>query len=180
VRQDIRLAGFGGQGIILAGHILGRAAALFGGKEAVFSQSYGPEARGGACAAEVVISTEPVDYPLFEEADIVAVMSLEAFSKYAPTVKPEGQLLLDTDLVNVDLEGPNVHRAPFTRMAESLGNRMAANVVMLGFLTAVTGVVSREAMEEAVRNSVRARFVDLNVKAFNQGYELVKNPEAVA
>lgn len=179
MRQEVRLAGFGGQGIILSGLILGKAAALYDTKEAVLSQSYGPEARGGACAAEVVISDEPVDYPLFDKADLVVVMSLEAFTKYGPTAKQNGVLILDSDLVKTDIEGPNIHRAPFTRIAQNLGNRMAANVVMLGFLTAVTGVVSREAMEESVRTSVRARFVDLNVKAFGEGYELAKKPEAV-
>src|SRR3990170_2845279 len=135
MRQEVRLAGFGGQGIILAGYVLGKAAALYDGHEAVFSQSYGPEARGGACAAEVVICDEPVDYPLFELADIVVAMSQEAFSKYGSTLKPDGVLLLDSDLVKTDTAGPRVHRAPFTRLAEGLGNRMAANVVMLGFLT---------------------------------------------
>jgi len=180
VRREIRLAGFGGHGIILAGHILGKAGALYDNKEAVMSQSYGPEARGGACAAEVVISDEPVDYPLFDRADIVVLMSLEAFTKYGPTVKADGVVLLDSDLVRTNTEGPNIHRAPFTRIAEALGNRMAANVVMLGFLTGVTGIVTREAMEEAVRTSVRARFVDLNLKAFAQGYEAARHQEAVA
>lgn len=179
MRREIRLAGFGGQGIILAGHILGKAAALYDNKDAVLSQSYGPEARGGACAAEVVISDEPVDYPLFDKADIVVVMSLEASTKYGPTVKDGGTVLVDSDLARSNAEGPNIHSAPFTRTAEGLGNRMAANVVMLGFLTGVTGVVSREAMEESVRTSVRPRFVELNLKAFARGYELAKEPEAV-
>ncbi len=180
MRQEIRLAGFGGQGIILAGYILGKAAALYDSKEAVFCQAYGPEARGGACSAEVVISDEPVDYPLFERADVVVLMSQEAFSKYGPSVKQDGILVLDSDLVRTNTEGPNVFRAPFTRIAERLGNRLAANVVMLGYLTGVTGVASREAMEEAVRTSVRARFVDLNLKAFAEGYERAKQAEAVA
>ncbi len=179
MRQEVRLAGFGGQGIILSGLILGKAAALYDHKEAVFSQSYGPEARGGACAGEIVIDEEPVDYPLFDKADVVVVMSQEAFTKYGPTLKSGGALLLDSDLVKTDVEGPNVRRAPFTRIAESLGNRMAANVVMLGFLTGATGVVSREAIEQSIRESVRARFVELNMKAFAQGYDLAKEPEAV-
>ncbi len=179
MRQEVRLAGFGGQGIILSGLILGKAAALYDHKEAVFSQSYGPEARGGACAGEIVICDEPVDYPLFDKADVVVVMSQEAFTKYGSTLKPGGALLLDSDLVKADVEGPNVRRAPFTRIAESLGNRMAANVVMLGFLTGATGVVSREAIEQSIRESVRARFVELNMKAFAEGYERARQPEAV-
>ena len=162
MRQEVRLAGFGGQGIILSGLILGKAAALYDNKEAVFSQSYGPEARGGACAGEIVICDDPVDYPLFDKADIVVVMSQEAYTKYAGTLKDGGELLLDSDLVKADVEGPKVHWCPFTRIAESLGNRMAANVVMLGFLTGVTGVVSREAMEQSIAGTVRARCVELN------------------
>ncbi len=179
MRQEVRLAGFGGQGIILSGLILGKAASLYDNKEAVLSQSYGPEARGGACAAEVVICDDAVDYPLFDKADIVVAMSQEALSKYGGTIKDGGTLLLDSDLVKTDLEGPNVHRAPFTRIAESLGNRMAANVVMLGFLTGVTGVVSKQAMEESVKGTVRARFVDLNIKALSLGFEQAGQPEAV-
>jgi 2-oxoglutarate ferredoxin oxidoreductase subunit gamma len=178
VRQEIRLAGFGGQGVILAGYILGKAAALYDAKEAVLTQSYGPEARGGACAAEVVVSEEPIDHPLFEDADLLVALSLEAFTKYRQSVKPGATLVLDADLVQAEgLEG-KVHRAPFTKIAEGLGNKMAANVVMLGFLCGL-GVVSTEAMEESIRTSVRPRFVDLNLKAFKEGYELAREPEAV-
>jgi len=179
VREEIRLAGFGGQGIILAGMILGKAAAIYDGNEAVFSQSYGPEARGGACAAEVIICDYQVDYPLFEAADVAVAMSQEAFHKYGSLVKPEGIILLDSDLVHADAVKARARSAPFTRIAEGLGNKMAANVVMLGFLTGATEVVSRKAMEESIRTTVRARFVDLNLRAFAQGFELAKEPEAV-
>jgi len=150
VRREIRLAGFGGQGIILAGHILGKAAALYDNKDAVLSQSYGPEARGGACAAEVVISDEPVDYPLFDKADIVVVMSLEASTKYGPTVKDGGTVLVDSDLARSNAEGPNIHSAPFTRTAEGLGNRMAANVVLRGVPKGASFEQAEKAFQKAI------------------------------
>ena len=171
MRQEIRLAGFGGQGIISAGVILGKAAALYGGKEAVLTQSYGPEARGGACAAELVISDEPIDYPLVSQPDFVVCMSQEAFNKYGAAVAEGARLVVDTDLVQSSTRKGWLRHVPATRLAEELGNRMCANVVMLGFFAAVTGVVPREALEEAVRTTMRPRFVDLNLRAFAQGFE---------
>ncbi len=171
MRREIRFAGFGGQGIILAGLITGRAAALHDGKEAVVTQSYGPEARGGACSADVVIDDRPIDYPMLTRPHILVVMSQEAGQKYAVDLADEAQVLIDDDLVALPsgLAWP-VHTIPATALAERLGNRMAANVVMLGFFTAITGAVSRQAMEEAIRTSVPQRFVELNMKAFETGY----------
>ncbi|MDP6606321.1 MAG: 2-oxoacid:acceptor oxidoreductase family protein [Dehalococcoidia bacterium] len=175
MRKEIRLAGFGGQGIILAGYILGKAAGLYADKEAVFTQSYGPEARGGACAAQVIVSDEPVDYPLFDEAEFLVLMSQEAAEKYGPTAKIGATVLIDTELVDlssVDLPDVEVLGAPFTRIAEQdFGLRIVANIVMLGFVTAATGLVEREAAEEAIRTEVKERFIDLNLRAFAAGLE---------
>jgi 2-oxoglutarate ferredoxin oxidoreductase subunit gamma len=171
MRQEIRLAGFGGQGIILAGHILGKAAALHDGKEAVFTQSYGPEARGGACAAELIISDEPIDYPMVTQPDLLVCMSQEAFSKYGVAAAEGARLVVDTDLVESATRKGWLRHVPATSLAEELGNRMCANVVMLGFFVAVTQVVTREALEEAVRSTVRPRFVDLNLTACSRGFE---------
>lgn len=171
MRREIRFAGFGGQGIILAGLIAGRAAALHDGKEAIVTQSYGPEARGGACAAQLVIDDVPIDYPMVNRPDVLVVMSQEAAEKYMTGLVDEGQVLIDEDLVELP-EHPLwvMSKIPATAIAEQLGNRMAANVVMLGFFTAVTGAIARQSMEEAIRSSVRERFISLNMQAFEAGY----------
>lgn len=178
MRQEVRLGGFGGQGIVLAGYILGKAAALYDGKEAVLTQSYGPEARGGACAAELIIGDEPIDYPMVTSPELLVLMSQEAFSKYGSAAAEGAQLIVDTDLVEGAKEKDWVRDIPATRLAEELGNRMVANVIMLGYLSATTGVVSREALEESVRTTVRPALADLNVKAFNAGYEYHGKQEA--
>jgi 2-oxoglutarate ferredoxin oxidoreductase subunit gamma len=171
MRQEIRLAGFGGQGIILAGFVLGRAAAIYGGREAVFTQSYGPEARGGACAAEIVISDEAIDYPLVTRPDYVVCMSQEALSKYGAGIADGAQLIIDRDLVQANESDGYLRGLPATRIAMDLGNRMAANIVMLGFFVAATGIVSREALEESVRATVRPRHLELNVRALDAGFQ---------
>ncbi|MFQ5878988.1 MAG: 2-oxoacid:acceptor oxidoreductase family protein [Dehalococcoidia bacterium] len=178
MRWEVRLAGFGGQGIVLAGYVLGKAAALYDGKDAILSQSYGPEARGGACSAELVISDEEIDYPMIARPNVVVLMSQEAFHRYGPAVREGGVVLMDSDLVQTDTEGGRVYRVPATRLAEELGNRIAANMVMLGFFSAVTSLVSREALEESIRTSVRERTVPLNLKAFAAGYEYAAKVEA--
>ena len=169
MRKEIRLAGFGGQGIVLAGYILGKAAALYGGKDAILTQSYGPEARGGACSAELVVDDQAIDYPMLESPSLLVLMSQEAFEKYGSRVAPGATVIVESDLVQgAPKDWPGV---PATRLAEELGARIAANIVMLGFLTGVTGLLERQAVEEAVRTSVPARTVDLNVKAFAAGYD---------
>src|SRR3989304_4916816 len=151
MRQEVRLGGFGGQGIILAGYMLGKAAALYDGKEAVFTQAYGPEARGGACSAALVISAEPIGYPMVSRPDLLVLMSQEAFTKYGSAVAEGAQLIVDTDLVESAASKEWLRDIPATRLAGELGNRMVANVIMLGFLSAATGVVRREALEGGSR-----------------------------
>lgn len=169
MRREIRLAGFGGQGIILAGYILGKAAALYGGKDAILTQSYGPEARGGACSADLVVDDDAIDYPKLESPTILVLMSQEAFEKYGSEAAAGASVIVESDLVHGAPEDwPGV---PATRLAENLGARISANIVMLGFLTGVTNLLDRKAMEEAVRTSVPARTVELNLKAFAAGYD---------
>lgn len=167
---QVRICGYGGQGIVLAGMLLGKAASLYDGKEAVFTQSYGPEARGGASTADVVISTEPVDYPLITKADIVVALFQEAFARYSPSLREGGTLIVEEDLVQLNGYSGPVSRVPATRIAESLGARIATNMVVLGFLTGKTGVVSTDAAIEAIRQSVKPKTLDLNLKAFDAGY----------
>lgn len=174
MRSEIRFAGFGGQGIISAGKITGRAASIHDGKDAVLMQSYGPEARGGACNADLVVSDTPIGYPQLTHPDLLVVMSQEAYDKYGHTVRTEGTLVIDEDLVEISKDSPNVkylYPIPATRLAEDVGRKIVANVIMLGALTAITEVVSKKAMLEAILSSVPPHTKELNERAFNVGYE---------
>lgn len=183
---EIRIAGFGGQGVILATHILGRAASVHEGRYATMTQSYGPEARGGAASAALIVSDQPVLYPYVTQPDILVVMSQEAYARFTPEVKPGGFLLVEEDLVRLDrsAQGLKIYGIPATRFAEELGKKMVLNVIMTGFLCAITGAVSVEAARKAVAESVPARFRDLNLQAFDRGVHygqelLVRGPQAV-
>jgi 2-oxoglutarate ferredoxin oxidoreductase subunit gamma len=166
---QVRIAGFGGQGVILTGMLLGKAASLYDAKEAVFTQSYGPEARGGASSADVVISSEPIDYPLVTEPDILVTLFQEAYTRYRPTLKPGGTLIVESDLVHTNGDA-NVKGLPASRMAEAIGRRIVANVVVFGYLVGKTGVVSKEAAIKAIEATVKPKTFDLNLKAFSAGY----------
>jgi len=167
---EIRFAGFGGQGIIRSGIMVGRAASIYDEGFATMNQSFGPEARGGACSSQLVVSDEKVLYPYVTRTDYLIAMSQEACDKFEPEVKDKGKLIIDEDLVKPQTK-KQVLSIPSTRFAEELGNRIFANVVMMGFLTAVTGVVSVEAMKKTIPESVPERFIDKNLKAFDKGYE---------
>jgi len=178
MRHEIRVAGFGGQGMMLAGLLIGKAAALYDGKEAVFSQSYGPEARGGASNADVIIDDGPIDYPLVTHPDHFVAMFQEAYERYRPNLVEGGVLLTESDLVKpFEDEGP-YRGIPATRIAEELGRRIVANVVMVGFFSGATGLISPQAAEQSIRNTLRPRLVELNLKAFNAGYDYAKKQEA--
>ena len=171
--REIRFAGYGGQGIIRSGYIIGKAASLFDDKYATLNQSFGPEARGGACSAQVVVSDDKVLYPYVTVPHVLVAMSQEGYTKYEPELGEEGLLLIDEDLVHPKpVRGKvELYSVPATRFAEELGNRIIANVVMLGFFTSVTGVVSMEAMKKALPGSVPERFLELNIRAFDKGYD---------
>jgi 2-oxoglutarate ferredoxin oxidoreductase subunit gamma len=168
------LGGFGGQGIISAGRIIGQAAALYDKLEACFTQSYGPEARGGAAGSQVVISSDPIHHPHIIQPTSMLIMSQGAYAKYMPTLSPGGILLIDDELVTLAADHRadiRTHGIPATRIAEQEGSSRAANTAMLGFWVAVVGVVSREAMRQAVAESVPAKTVELNMRVFDIGYE---------
>ncbi len=175
-RYEIRFSGAGGQGLITAGIILAEAASIVEGKNAVQSQSYGPEARGGASKSEVIISDAPIDYPKATVVDACLAMTQEAADKYANGIKKGGVLLLDADFVPREPQGDfKIYRMPIMRTAkDDLGREIVANVVALGAMIALTDVVSREAGEKAVLSRVPEAFKDLNKKAFNLGFEKVK------
>lgn len=173
---EIRFAGYGGQGIIRSGIIAGKAASIYDNKHATMSQSFGPEARGGACSSQLVVSDSKVLYPYITVADILVAMSQEGYDKFESELSENGMLLMDEDLVK---PGPprgtiKVYPIPATRFAEQLGNKIVANVVMLGFFTAVADVVAYDAMKKAIPSSVPEKAVDLNLKAFDRGYEYGK------
>lgn len=176
MRTEIRFAGFGGQGIVSAGIITGRAAALHDKKNAVMTQSYGPEARGGACNANVIISDQRITFPEVTTPDLVILMSQEAFTKFGHAIAEDGAMILDEDMVDPQgiPEGIRALRVPATRIAETLGNKIVANVVMLGVLASLGDVVKPEAMLAAVRASVPERFIELNQRAFQAGCDFVK------
>ena len=176
-RREVRFAGFGGQGIVLAGYILGKAAALYDGKNASLSQSYGPEARGGACAAELIIDDAPVDYPVLTRPEILVLMSQAAAVRYSTDITEGTIVLVDQDLVSAG-EGRPVHRVPATRLAEGLGRRIVANIAMVGFVTAVTGVVGPEAVQEVIRSTVSPKTLDLNLRAFQAGFDYASRAES--
>ena len=177
MRCEVRLAGYGGQGIILAGQLLGKAASIYDGREAVFTQSYGPEARGGASSADIVISDEPVDYPLVTRPDFLVATFQEAYERYRPEMAEGGLLVIDSGLVKVWSDEGAYREIPATKIAEDLGKKIVANVVMLGFFTAVSGLVRREAVEEAIRSSLAPRHVELNLRAFDAGYAYAARAE---
>lgn len=173
---EIRFSGFGGQGIIRCGLITGKALALYDKKHATMTQSFGPEARGSACSSQLVVSKDRVLYPYISIPEILISMSQEAYEKYEPELKDDGILIIDKDLVKLKpARGKiKVYAIPSTRFAEELGNRIIANLVMLGFFSSITGIVSSEAMKKALPGLVPGRFLDLNIKAFDKGFDYGK------
>lgn len=177
---EIRISGYGGQGVVLAGLLLGKAASLFDNKSAVFTQSYGPEARGGASCADVVVSNGHVDYPLVSHPDVLVALFQEAYTKYRPLMKPGGVLILESDLVQAKPGEVAHHCVPATKIAEGLGRKIVANVVALGYLVGATHVISREAAEESIRVTVKKQTIDLNLRAFDAGYSLAAKERVVS
>ena len=170
---EIRFSGFGGQGIIRCGLISGKAISLYDNKQATMTQSFGPEARGSACSSQLVISDDRVLYPYITVPEIPIAMSQEAYDKYETDLAEDGTLIIDTDLVKSKPLRSKIkmYSIPSTRFAEELGNRIIANLIMMGFFTAITKIVSPEAMKKALPGLVPDRFIDLNVKAFDKGYD---------
>jgi len=170
IRKEIVVTGFGGQGIVLAGRILGQAAALGDKKESTLVQSYGPESRGGACSAQVIVADTVIQYPYIKTPDVLVCMSQSAYDKYKDQLKPDGLLLVDRDLVKTDGRR-EFFAVPATRMAEELGRVMMANIIMIGFTVAVAGVVSEAAARGAVAASVPRGTEKVNDQAFTKGFE---------
>jgi len=172
-RTEIKIGGFGGQGVILSGYIIGRAASIYGGKHATMIQAFGPEARGSACSAQLIVSGEEIAYPYITSPDLMVLMSQEAYSKFSPELAVGGTLITENELVVPHNLRKDIRHfsIPGTRFAEELGKKMVLNIVMVGFTAAVTDVVGVDAMREAVKVSVPAGTEELNIRAFEKGYE---------
>jgi len=168
---EIRFTGFGGQGVILAAYVIGKAAAVGEGRHATLNQSFGPEARGSACSAQLILDDQPVMYPYVRRTDLLVAMSQDAYRKYIHELRAGGVLIVDDSLVTPDA-GPRTYGAPFTRTAEGLGTKIVANMIMVGLLTATTGIVGRDAVRDAIRTSVPTGTEELNLAAFARGLEL--------
>jgi 2-oxoglutarate ferredoxin oxidoreductase subunit gamma len=175
VRKEIRFTGFGGQGIILSGFIYGKAAAIFGGKNATMTQSYGPEARGGACSSDVVIEDGPVSFPEVTAPQIMVVMSRDAYNTHKKYIKKGVRVFYDQDLVQVEASlGAEFIPIPSMKIAEGLGKKIVANIVMLGALAAGSDVVPKDAVKQAILTTVPPATKELNEKAFEAGYTQAK------
>jgi 2-oxoglutarate ferredoxin oxidoreductase subunit gamma len=174
---ELRITGFGGQGVIRFGYLLGKAASIFDGKQATMTQSFGPEARGSACSSQVVISDDRVLYPYITVPHVVVAMSQEGFSKHGENIKEGGTLVIDEDLVKPDKvkKGVKSFSIPATRFAEEMGAKIVANIVMFGFFTAVTNLIRAESAKKAIEDSFREKLIEMNLKAFDKGYEYGKD-----
>ena len=169
-RTEIRITGFGGQGVVLSGYIIGRACAVHADKHATMIQSFGPEARGSACSTTLAVSNAEVLYPYIGRPDVFVVMSAEGYDKYRDELKDEGTLIYEKDLVKAKLkDGQPSFGVSSTRIAEGLGRAIVQNIVMLGFFAAATGLVPVEAMRQAVAESVPEGTQELNLRAFDAG-----------
>lgn len=173
-KTELRVGGLGGQGVILCASIIGKAASIFEHKHATLIQAFGPEARGSACSAQVTVSDEEIGYPYVKHPDVLVLMSQDAYNQFAPSIKPGGLILFEEELVSPGAhlpEGARAYGIPATRFAEELGRRLVLNIVMVGFFAGVTGLLSFEAVEKAVKDSVPKGTEDLNLRALKKGYD---------
>jgi len=172
-RTEVRIGGFGGQGVILTGYVIGKAASLYDNQNATMTQSFGPEARGSACSSQIVISEGTILNPYIKKPQIMVIMSQEAFTKFSPGLAPDGMILVEEELVEAVGLPPTVKifGIPATRIAEDLGRKVVLNMVMTGFFTAVTKLISKDAMRKAIETSVPRGTEGLNLMAFEKGYE---------
>jgi 2-oxoglutarate ferredoxin oxidoreductase subunit gamma len=173
-KTEIRVGGLGGQGVILCGMIIGKAASIYDGKHATLIQAFGPEARGSACSAQVTVSDQPIGYPYVKQPDLLVLMSTDAATQFVPQLKPGGMVLYESELVPKLPSlpaGARAHGIPATRFAEELGRRLVLNIVMVGFFAGVTGLLSYESVEKAVLDSVPKGTQDLNLRALRKGFD---------
>lgn len=173
-RIEVRISGFGGQGVVLAGRMLGKAA-VYSGKNAVQTQSYGSEARGSAAKSEVIISDSKIGFPAVRKCGILVAMSQAALDKHFKDLKEDGVLLVDSSTVgNIPKTRAKVFKVPATETAKkTFGGSIYANMVMLGALTKMISMVNTEAMEKTIRENVPLKTVEANVNAFRKGLQFL-------
>ena len=172
----VQFCGFGGQGIILSSVILGAAAVTKAGLYAVQTQSYGSEARGGECQAEVIVGKEAIDSPVADQSDILIAMSQSAYERYVGRLRSGGTLIYDPELVEWGERRKDVKviSVPATQTATEMGAKLSSNMIMLGFIQQATGVFKQDDLFDAIRENVKEKFVDINLKAAGKGIELAK------
>ncbi len=171
MKQEIRICGFGGQGVILAGFIIGKAACVFSDFHAVQSQSYGPEARGGAARSEVIVSDKKIGYPRPTGVDLFVAIAQEAFDTYRGDVRDDTIMIIDPDLVPRHDIGRPLYKVQVQKIANDLGNKIVTNIAMVGAIAGIYDVIDKDAMKKAVEDSVPKRFIKLNMNAFDKGFE---------
>lgn len=176
MRKEIMFAGFGGQGVVLAGFITGQAAAIHDDKESTLTRVYGPEARGSVCYSGVVIDKEEIDYLYLLSPEIMVIMSQEAYQQFLSQLVEGGVLIIDSSIVKSDerAEKYELYRVPATQIAEEMGARVVANVVMLGFVGRIWDEVSIKGLRESVKATIPKNHLDLNLRAFERGVELAE------
>ncbi|GAB6152149.1 2-oxoacid:ferredoxin oxidoreductase subunit gamma [Desulfosporosinus burensis] len=174
-KYEIRFGGFGGQGVVLAGVVLAKSASLEEGKNAVQTQLYGPDSRGGGARSEVVISEQKVDYPKVGLADLLVLLSQEAAEKYSSELKEEAIIIYDPDLVKLDNgKSSKQYAVPATKIAQNLGVKIAANMVMLGAVVAASNIVSLESLLKVIASSVPTQAKESNLSAAKEGFSCVE------
>jgi 2-oxoglutarate ferredoxin oxidoreductase subunit gamma len=179
LKLEVRIGGLGGQGVVLAGQILGRAAA-YDGKNAVQTQSYGAEARGSLAKSEVIISDSKIGFPVIRKCDVLVAMNQEALATYLKDLKDNGTLIVDSIHEKDALTAKaKVFKIPATETAEKMfGSRVYANMLILGALTEATNIVSETAMEKAIEDATTVEFANTNKQACRKGRELVQQTSA--
>jgi len=170
---NLQFCGFGGQGIVLSAIIFGTAAVKGAGLNALQTQSYGSESRGGQCQAELILSEEPINSPIADQVDILVAMSQSALDRYIDRLRPGGTLLIDPELVvPPKCSDINSIEVPATQIASEIGAKIAANMVMLGFIQQATGLVTEEDLYKSIRESVPTKFLNVNLEAAKHGIAL--------
>lgn len=174
-RKSIRLAGFGGQGVITMGYVLANAASIHDNLHALMTQSYGPEARGGSCRSDVIISEHPIDYPKSNTVDALVALSNDSYNRFVCAVKEGGSVLYESNLVEIgeEKQGVNYYGIPAVQKATEVGNPLTANMVMLGAAQAITGIINMDALKASITDRF-PRFVELNLQAVEEGFNLGK------
>lgn len=175
----IKISGFGGQGVILSGYVIGTAATIFEDHYASMIQSYGPEARGGACSTQITIHDTEIKYPLVDNPDVLLAMSQEGYDKHCSSLVEYGKIFYDEDLVIPRTLSSNIYqyKIPSTRIAESIGKKIVANMVIIGFMLGNTRILKADNFIKAIDRAVPKKFRDINKKAFYLGYEYLLKEE---